>query len=189
MTRYIGKVYYRAHSATPIVIGDFEVMKQWPGATDGEAEGELEIGDDKAIGFTGADLASPHLFATDRGVTLLIPPRSYGRTVDAPTGDVLARLLDTPAEKIFEEHTLAVPSGALAITVAYNATPEEGAPTGHLDKACFYKGVPLLPREVPTEPVYQTELAIVPVRAGRYTIKMGTIDGYERCELALTTAP
>lgn len=185
MTRYIGKVYYRAHSATPIVIGDFDVMKRWPGHPEGEAEGELEIGEDHAIGFTGLDLASPHLFATDRGITLLIPPRSYGRTVEAPTGEVLQRLLDAPAEQVFETYSLAVPSGALAITVAYNATPEEGAPTSHLESLCFHDSVPRLPRTVPAEPVYQTELAIVPVPAGQYAVEIGKLDGFERCQLGL----
>lgn len=187
MTSYIGKVYYKAHSATPIVIGDFEVMKHWPGATDGEAEGELEVGDHTAIGFTGAELASPHLFTTARGATLLIPPRSYGRSVAAPAGEALAKLLDADADETFEEHALDVPSGALVITVAYNATPEEGAATDHLDDACFYKGVPLLPRTAPSEAVYLTELAIVPVAAGRYTVRIGKVDGYERCELVRAT--
>jgi hypothetical protein len=188
MTTYVGKVYYRAHSATPIVIGDFEVMKRWPGDPDGDAEGELAIGDDCAIGFSGLELASPHVFSTDRGATLLIPPRSYGRNVAAPTGDALQRVLDTAAEEVFEEYSLAVPSGALVITIAYNATPEEGAQTTHLDDRSFHEQVPLLPRTVPSEPVYQTELAIVPVRAGRYAVEIGRIDGFERCRLSVTSA-
>jgi hypothetical protein len=48
--------------------------------------------------------------------------------------------------------------------------------------------VSLLPRELLAVPVYQTELAIVPVRAGTYAVRIGTIDGFERCELTLTTA-
>lgn len=185
MTRYIGKVSYRAHSATPIVMGDLEVMKRWPGAPEGEVEGELELGDDSVLGFAGSDLAAPHVFARERGVALLIPPRSYGRKVEAPEGDALQRLLDAPLERVFERYTLAVRSGALVITVAYNATPEEGAPTSHLNALCFHQKVPRLPRARPAEAVYATELALIPVPAGSYAVEMGSLDGYDCCRLGL----
>lgn len=183
MAKLVGKIYYQSHSATPTVIGDFERMKSWPGEPDGEAEGPLELGDGHVFGFTAFDLASPFLFVEDDvRVTLLVPEGSYGRSVEPPEGDLLRRLLDDASED-GETTEIGCPSGALVITVAYNATPAEGADTSDLDERCVHDEVPRLPMAPPEEATYAKECAIVPVRPGTYAVVVDELHGYERCQL------
>lgn len=184
MAHLVGLLSYNAHAATPTVIGDFEQMKAWPGDPDGEAEGVLEVGEGQAFGFTAFDLASPYVFVEDSGrVTLLVEEGSYGRTVDAPTGEPLKRLLDDPCEADGDEAELECASGALVVTVAYNATPEVGADTSGLDEACFHDDVPRLPKAAPQTHTYLEECAILRVPEGTYRVETGGLRGYERCQL------
>lgn len=184
MFSLVGKLYYRAHPATPIVLGDFAAMKRWRGAPDGEVEGEISLGDETAVGFASMDLASPYVYASETGAVLLVPPTSYGRKVDPPSGEALDRLLTAASDEVFEQYELIVSSGAVALTIAYNATPEEGADTSDLDELCFHDAVPRLPAQRPSAPLYLRELVVLPLRNGAYAFECGRVGGFERFRLA-----
>jgi hypothetical protein len=182
--QHIGKLYYRAHSATPIVIGDFEAMKSWGGDPDGEAEGSMTVGGAEAFGFSAQDLASPEVYTHGTSVVLLVKIGSYGRTVEPPAGEALRSLVEQPFDDEWESEEIAAPSGALVLTLAYNATPAHDADTSDLDELCFYAGVPRMPAEIPTEPLYLTELIVLPVAAGTYSIQTGRVGEWERAAIS-----
>ncbi len=184
MFTYVGKLYYRAHPATPVVLGDFTAMKRWRGAPDSDAEGEVTLGDATAVGFASMDLSSQHVFAAQDTVVLLVPPRSYGRNTPLPSGAELETLLAPASDEVFEEYELDVTSGAIAITIAYNATPEEGADTSDLDPLCFHSKAPRLPVKAPSAPLYLTELVVVAIANGRYAFASERVGEFERFRCA-----
>lgn len=170
-----------------MVLGDFAAMKRWRGAPDGDVEGEVALGDARGVGFASLDLASPYVYASETGAVLLVPPASYGRKVEPPGGEALDRALLAPSDAVFEQYELSVTSGAIAITVAYNATPEEGADTSDLDPLCFHEAVARLPVQRPTAPLYLRELVVLPIADGAYTFECGRVGELERFRLARAT--
>lgn len=122
------------------------------------------------------------MFVDGDVVTLLVKEGMTPANPELPGADVLDGLCSGELENVEEQGVLEVPSGALVITLAYNATPEEGAPTAHLEET-FGESCPVLPRLVPAAPVYVKELAIVPVTPGTYEVIWGSLGEYERCQL------
>lgn len=58
MHTHLGRVENLAHHSSPVVIGDFELMKQWHGDIDGEAEGVMELDGRVIFGFTAMELGA-----------------------------------------------------------------------------------------------------------------------------------
>lgn len=181
---HVGRVENKHHHASPVVIGDFELMKQWQGDMDGEAEGEMDLGEGNIFGFTAMELGAPTIFIEDNVVTLLTPEGMTPVQSEVPEPALLASLVVGDLDSVEEEGTLAITSGAIVVSLAYHATPEEGAPTDHIGE-CYHADLPTLPRVVPTEITHQTELAIIPIKPGDYKIVWGYIGGYERCQIVL----
>lgn len=179
---HLGRVENLAHHSSPVVIGDFELMKQWPGDIDGEAEGVMELSERAIFGFTAMELGAPTVFIDGDVVTLLVKEGMTPPKPELPGVDLLNALCSGELDDVEEQGVLEVPSGALVITLAYNATPEEGAPTEHLEET-FHEMCPVLPKLVPIAPVYIKELAIVPVTPGTYEVIWGSLGEYERCQL------
>jgi len=182
---HVGNVYYNAHSASPLVIGDFQIMKGWKGNGDGNDDNEvIDIGSGKV--FTcDLDLVAPDVFVKGNEVVLMTEMDSHGLLKDY-TLEELQGPLSAKCEEP-ETFEIDVPSGAIVVNIAYNATPEEGSTTDHLDKLCWHNRLPFLPKEPPKEPYYAKDAknpewrghCIVPVKPGRYAIEMGSIDGPE----------
>ena len=196
MFMHVGHVYYNAHSSSPLVIGDFESMKRWPGSPDG-SDGFIKFRSGKGAIFD-LQLSSPDVFVdATRTVALLAPLARRGFKLDERFGRDLAGLQDTlaaPLTATWYDDEIEIVSGAMVIAIAYNATPEIGADTSGLDARCFTESVPRLPSAAPTAPVYADEpvgaheLAIVPLDNGRYRVTVGTLslDGnaVARCTVA-----
>lgn len=179
---HVGRVENLGHHSSPVVIGDFALMKRWHGDIDGEAEGVMKLEGEAIFGFTAMELGAPTVFVDGDVVTLLTKRGETPVKEERIEHDVLDALLHDELEDVEERGVVEVPSGALVITLAYNATPEEGAPTDHLDET-FHDSCPVLPKQAPTSPVYAKELAIVPVTPGTYEVIWGGLGEYERCQL------
>lgn len=189
MYAHVGHVYFNDHSSSPLVIGDFQAMKRWPGSPDG-SDGFTRFKSGKGAIFD-LQLASPEVFVrSPRALALLAPLRRTGWSLEERFGRAAADLepaLTADLEQVWHDDEILVESSAIVISIAYNATPEIGA-EAHADA-----DIPRLPREAPTRPHYQSEpvraheLAIVPLDNGWYRIRIGqlTVDGdpVGRCTL------
>jgi hypothetical protein len=195
MFEYVGHVYYNAHSSSPLVLGDFESMKRWPGSPDG-SEGFVKFSSGKGAIFD-LQLSSPDVFVESNCKLVLLAPLSRtGFKLEERFGRGLAKLQDAMTDALattWHDDQIVIASGAVVIAIAYNATPVIGADTSHLDERCIAASVPRLPVAVPSttvwadEPVGAHELAIVPIENGTYRITVGelAIDGASvaRCRL------
>lgn len=200
MFAHVGHVYYNAHSTSPLVVGDFESMKRWPGSPDG-SDGFVRFGSGKGAVFD-LQLASPDVFVdSKRTLVLLAPLARTGWTLEERFGRDAAGLQPALTEDLgstWHDDEIEIVSGAIVIAIAYNATPAVGADTSNLDQRCISDAVPRLPPTPPTTPQYASEpvcaheLAIVPLENGKYRITIGEllIDGKRvgRCTLAKTDA-
>jgi hypothetical protein len=186
--RHVGRVLYNPHPSTPLVVGDFEVMKGWEGDPDGNADGEIiDVGTGKVL---TVDLHNTEvdLFASDDGqLVLMNEPEKTKGLLSRHSIEALQKPLNAAFTKTHGDWNLAIPSGALVINVMYNATPEEGAPTDHLDETVWYAELPRLPKTPPTTIVNTFDvldhrgLAIVPVRPGTYSFVQGEVpEGFYR---------
>ena len=63
----MGNVYYNAHPASPLVIGDFQIMKGWKGNDDNEV---IDIGTGKVF-VCDLDLVAPEVFVKGNEVVLM----------------------------------------------------------------------------------------------------------------------
>lgn len=182
---HVGYVYYNAHPASPLVIGDFTAMKGWKGNPDGNNDNEvLDIGTGKV--FTcDLDLAAPDVFVKGNDeVVLLSEDDNRGLLKSYKLEDLQEPLGAEPEDA--ETWEIDVPSGAIVVTIAYNATPEEGADTSQLNELCWFKGLPFLPKEPPKAPYYAKDgkpdwraHCIVPVTPGKYEVAMDAVEGDE----------
>lgn len=183
--RYIGELHYNAHSATPIVVGDFAIMAAWKGAPDGDAEGFLRLESGNVFGYCAGDLASPHVYVGgSQEVIMLVKEGSYGRSAEPPAADELKSLIEHDFDEAWEDEELEILSGGLVMTIAYNATPAAGADTSALDELCYHEDVPPMPAQVPGEVLYLEELAVIPLEPGSYSVQTGRVGDYERCTIA-----
>jgi hypothetical protein len=184
MFSHVGHVYYNADSSSPLVIGDFEQMKRWPGSPDG-SDGFVKFKSDKGAIFD-LQLSSPDVFVdAARCVALLAPLARSGFKLGERFGrDVagLQEVLTAPLSATWHEDEIKIVSGALVIAIAYNATPEIGADTSAIDERCITAAVPRLPAAAPSAPVYADEpvgaheLAIVPLDNGTYRVTVGALE-------------
>jgi hypothetical protein len=182
---HVGHVSFNAHPASPLVIGDFEVMKGWQGDEDGAYAGEeIELEGGKVV-CTDLELMAPDVFfaAPDRIVMLAESNRSMMKSHEL--ADLQADL-DAPIDG-HESWAIDVRSGAIVISIAYNPTPEEGSDTEHLDD-WDPDEAPMLPKKVPSKPLWtdkraQRDLAVIPVPPGKYTITVGQGERFQRCDI------
>jgi hypothetical protein len=186
---HVGRVMYNAHPSSPLIIGDFQVMKGWKGNPDGgDGEEEIAIATGTVVNVD-LDLKEPEVFfgPPDEVVLMRLPGR--GKLLEAHTlADVQPDLAGPPQDS-YGKFEIAIPSGAVVISIAYNATPEEGTDTSDLEENAFVEGeTPCLPREVPTTPIWtddrcKRDLAVVPVRPGKYEIENGRTARFLRCTI------
>lgn len=189
MFKHHGRISYNAHPATPLVVGDFEVMKQWAGHEDGDLEGPYDVAGVEVVGFAADDLAAPNVYTDASSIVMLVEAGSYSAERDIPVEEVQAVLAATNA--VHERFQLEVTSGALVISVQYNATPELGAKTAHLSTLTYYPGVPVLPATPPAEvcrlhtdqATLLRESMIIPMANGSYELRLGHVDGFERFDI------
>lgn len=185
--RHVGHVNYDADSASPLVIGDFTVMKGWKGNPDGNDDNEvIDIGSGKV--FTcDLELTAPDVFVNgeDEIVLMAEADNNDGLLESYSLEDLQAPLGAKPEDP--ETWEIDVPSGAIVVNIAYNATPEKGASTKGLNKLCWNEDLPFLPKAAPKEPYYSTDddnpdwagHCIVPVKPGKYRVAMDEIEGDE----------
>ncbi|MBL8912052.1 MAG: hypothetical protein JNM17_15260 [Archangium sp.] len=199
MFERVGHVFYNAHASSPIVLGDFEAMKKWPGSPDG-SDGYVKFKSGKGAIFD-LQLSSPDVFVRARqAIALLAPLQRTGWTLEERFGrDVegLQAALTGELVSVWQEDEILLPSGAVVVAIAYNATPEFGSDSSALDPRCFSKTTPMLPRVAPATPLYSQEpigaheLAVVPLEAGSYRLRLGEleVDGARvgRCTLESIT--
>ena len=76
-----GRVAYNAHPATPLVLGDFETMKSWPGSADGE-EGLVQLPSGTVLCFETEELTAPDVYTEGGRIGLLAKKGAYGRQGD-----------------------------------------------------------------------------------------------------------
>lgn len=181
---HVGYVRYNAHPAAPLAIGDLQIMKGWKGDPDGGTGSKvIDIGTGKI--WTGdLDITAPDVFVKgDSEVVLLAemdrPNLLQSYTVDDLQEPLAAKFVGEP--RVFE---IEVPSGAIVVNIAYNATPEEGADTSELEDEAWFDDLPYLPKEAPKQPFYAKDgppdargLAIVPVKPGTYIVEQGDVEG------------
>lgn len=160
--RHVGHVYYNAHASSPLVVGDFEHMKKWPGSPDG-ADGFVKFKSGKGVIFE-LQLASPDVFVDEsrKVVVLLAPLARSGWTLASRFGRDLAGLgtaFTSEPTSVFHDDEIRIESGAMVVAIAYNATPALGADTSALDAQCVSDATPRLPVEAPAEFHYAAEPA------------------------------
>ena len=63
---YVGEIYNAAHPAAPIIVGDFELMKGWPGNIDGTSAGPAVIGERSPTGLVHCPQTMDHPVAVFR---------------------------------------------------------------------------------------------------------------------------
>lgn len=201
MFTHVGHVYYNAHSSSPLVVGDFESMRRWPGSPDG-SDGFVRFGSGKGAIFD-LQLVSADVFVESaHRLVLLAPLARSGWTLADRFGRDLGELQPALTEELsstWHEDEIEIVSGAIVVAIAYNATPMVGADTSELDERCISDAVPRLPTTAPTTPHYASEptcaheLAIVPLENGRYRLRIGElhVDGQRvgRCTLDRTDSP
>ena len=188
--KHLGYVNPDRHPATPLVVGDFEVMKDWKGDSD-DTPMEIELSKGKVVALE-LELTAPEVFqATPDEVVLLVEPGNNQSLFESFTLEELQKPLNEPLEEAHDSWEIKVPSGALVIAVAYIATPEEGSDTSGLGN--FHEGVPLLPKKAPAKPFYSKDppdsqcLAIVPVTPGTFKVELGDAsDPFMKCVIRRT---
>lgn len=182
----LGTIYNNVHPATPFVLGDFECMKSWPGDEDGGDIDVLDVGAGTVV-TADLDLAQPTVFR--RGDEVWLLAKDYGSTdlTDEFTDDEIRAQIEVPVDNVGFRLVIDIPSGALAVGLAYLATPEEGADTSHLtNEICYEKGsCPHLPVKPPTDVWIGGETLIAfPVVAGPHeVVSSDTDDGFLRLVL------
>ena len=182
---HVGHVSQNNHPATPLVIGDLEIMKGWRGDPDGDADGAIELAGGRIVGLD-LDLMAPDVFVAAPGRVVLMAG-SNRSLVESHSLEELAPDLDGPIDA-HDTWTIDVPSGAIVMALAYNATPEEGLDPVSLglDVQCYSDVTPRLPRRAPKRPVFtnqrdRRDVAIVPVAPGRYRITRGKTGRFLGC--------
>jgi len=183
--QHIGRIRNRMHPAAPLIIGDLHTIKDWKGDADGGPAGMLGLPRGEVL-ITDLELTAPEVCLGSEHAILLARGGKNKPLLDSMA---LADLL-TKASESFERPptswTLEVPSGALVVSIAYNPTPEEGSDTSELDDDLFFEGeTPMVPKVAPAAPtVLANEMAILPLRAGRYVVAKGILsDGFMKCEI------
>jgi hypothetical protein len=186
--RHIGWVYYRAHHASPLVLGDLDVMKDWQGSAEGSDFGQVALPKGKVITVDLA-LEAPDVFlsASEEEIVLM----AGGGTGRSLCKDHEASMLEAELAKPFKKKAQTLPlevrSGAIVISIAYNATPAKGARVDHLDDARFATDTPRLPKAAPKAPLYAEELIVVPVPNGRYEVVVGASGTLMKCVIRRST--
>lgn len=171
--RHVGWVYYRAHASSPLVLGDLDVMKDWPGSDGGEDE-LVKLPKGKVL-TCDLDLCAPDVFVSDAGdEVVLMAAGGSGRSLrEEHEEDALLAEVAAPMKKPFSAFPLTIRSGALVVSIAYNATPAKGAKVAHLEEARFSEDTPRLPKSAPKAPVYEEELLVLPLPNGTYEVVLG----------------
>jgi hypothetical protein len=178
--RHVGWVYYRAHASSPLVLGDLDVMKDWPGSDGGEDElVKLPKGE---VVTCDLDLRAPDVFLSAAGdEVVLMAAEGSGRSLREEHEDAaLLAEIAKPLKKTFSSFPLTIRSGALVVSIAYNATPAKGAKVAHLAEERFTDDTPRLPKTAPTTPTYEKELLVVPMPNGTYDVVVGR-SGMMKC--------
>jgi hypothetical protein len=187
----VGRLYFAAHSSTPLVAGDLAGMADWRGAPEGADEAKLvELRSGKVAMFD-LSLRAPEVFWTGDGVILLAEQERGPSLGELLSDDELELAARAPVVETFETLPLVVSSGAIALAIAYNATPVEGADLGELDAQVFdEETTPLLPAAPPTAPLHRTELVVVPVPNGTYELRVGRTEAHQIATIKrVTEAP
>lgn len=129
--RHVGWVYYRAHHASPLVVGDLDVMKDWKG-DDGGDFAQIKLPKGKVV-TCDLDLQAPNVFLSAAGdeVVLIAAGRGSRSLLDENEEEPLLEEIARPLKKGSTSLPLTIRSGALVVSIAYNATPAKGAPTKH----------------------------------------------------------
>lgn len=167
------------HPATPLIIGDHELMKSWKGATPND-NGVMKLGAGEVVSIELEELHPPDVFVADDGaIWLLQLLGNRGVTMTKQVGaDVLARIVALPypdeENKIFESDEpfaeIDVTSGALTLSIAYFSTAE-------------------LPAAIPDSPwsAKDRRQIVIPVPSGTYEVGTpDTIDDPEAEDDAFT---
>lgn len=185
---HVGHVSYNAHPASPLVIGDFDVMKGWEGDPDGGKRGKVKIATGTVINVD-LQLVAPDVFQVGNDVVLLAEEDHNKSLLQRYELDELKAELVRSASTSYGSWRLEIPSAAVVVSIAYNATPEAGADTSHLDPIVFRRGEqPVLPKKRPSKPLWTDEpskraLAVIPVTAGTYAIQNSETERFFRCTI------
>lgn len=189
---HAARVSYAAHHVTPLVIGDFEVMKRWRGLPEGLDEvGLVDLAGGRVL-VTELDQRAPEVYVDSaeqgRDIILVASARSQLSVRDQFTEEEIQRSLTSDWARTFGSWSLEVTSAALVIAVALNATPPENADPSELeqlDSLCFHEGTPRLPARAPTTILDRRELLVLPVSNGTYQVTDGEVGGLLRCTIRL----
>lgn len=147
--------------------------------------GIVDIETGKIFGGT-LDLTAPNVFVKGDDEIVLLAEMDHEDLLESYSLDDLQGPLGSPFSQSFGTFELDVPSGAVVVNIAYNATPEEGTDTSGLSKNCWHEGLPFLPKSAPSKPHYHTAddenydwraHCIVPVKPGKYTLEAGECEG------------
>lgn len=149
---HVGWVYFRDHHATPLVVGDLDVMRDWKGEAEPRSDSLSEL-PKGAVATIDLELQAPNVFVARDGkqLALLAARRGNGRSLleEHETEDLLGEIAK-PSKKGEQVLSIENRSGALVLSIAYQA--------------------PKLPKKIPKKAVYEEEQLIVPAPAGRYEI-------------------
>lgn len=174
---HVGWVYYRAHQASPLVAGDLDVMKDWPGEEDPDGDALTELPKGVVASFDLELQAPDVLFSAAQNELVLLAVHGNGRSLrEEHEDDELAVEVAKPIAEQGEALRFEVGSRAIALSIAYNATPAVGASVAQLDASRFDPRTPRLPATAPEKPLYEAELLVVPVANGSYEIVRSDTD-------------
>ncbi|MCR9163828.1 MAG: hypothetical protein ACE37F_01050 [Nannocystaceae bacterium] len=173
---YVGEVFNAHHPATPIVLGDFELMKGWPGTIDGTNAGPAALGERSAERLVYSPQTMDHPVAVfRRGAELWMVSNEAS---EASMGaDFEAELVRDQVTEPFQPSSTGyvhVNSGGLVITLSYNSTPAADVDTSEWDEEeNFVPGeTPQLPATVPDDAAaFDDQLIVLRVEPGAYRVE------------------
>lgn len=183
---HLGRIRNRMHPATPLIIGDLHTIKDWQGDEDGGPSGLHALSKGEVL-FVHLELTAPEVLVGEDGHTVLLVQAGKNKPMlNSMSLEEIQAKAAAPFEGTPTSWTLDVQSGALVVSLSYSPTPEEDSDTSELDEDLFIEGeTPMVPKAAPTSPtLLASEMAIVPVAAGRYVVSKGTLpDGFLKCEI------
>jgi hypothetical protein len=180
---FIGRIVNEAAPATPVVIGDYDQMKGWPGDIDGGNVGPAAIGEPDAehlVFRPYIEDISPSIYISEGGLWLIADTGPW-------TGATQTPIPEKPFDPKGPRGVIAVRSGGLVVSLSYDCTPGADVDTADWDEEENYvEGqTPHLPEVLPPDPmILNNQLAVIPMEPGIYEITRDVTESVIRCRIA-----
>lgn len=173
---HVGDVYNAVHPAVPLVLGDFELMKGWPGTIDGTSAGPAVLGERRPAALVHCPQTMDRpvaIFRRDTEIWLVANERSETSMSADFDADEVQSQVDVPFSPSLTGYVL-VNSGGLVVTLSYNSTPAADVDTSEWDEEENFvpDETPQLPAAIPDEAeAAGDQLVVLRVQPGAYVVE------------------